>query len=163
MHVLRLGPPLFTCHIFPHLRSLCSKHSIYDGHHSQSMPPAKCAIAPITSVKKERACAKAHYAHCAKVHSAHCARVHTAHCTKAHTAHCAKAHNAQCKLRKGAQCTCAKVHNCTLHTVQRLKAGCPSSRQSCEISLNAKGRSTCPPLSCDDQLKEASNHLHILQ
>ena len=83
--------------------------------------------------------------HCAKVHNAHCAKDHTAHCAKAHTAHC------------------AKVHNCTMHTVQRLKAGCPSSRQSCEISLNAKGRSTCPPLSCEDQLDGASNHLHILQ
>ena len=143
MHVLRLGPPLFTCHIFPHLRYLCSKDSIYDGHHSQSRPPAKCAFAPITSVKKGRACAK--------VHNAHCAKMHTAHCAKAHTAHCAKVHNSHC----------AKVHNCTMHTVQRLKAGCPSSRQSCEISLNAKDRSSCPPLSCDDQLKEASNHLHF--
>ena len=111
MHVLRLGLPLFTCHIFPHLRSLCSKDSIYDGHHSQSMHPIKCAIAPMTSGKKRK----------------------------------------------------VPVQRCTMHTVQRLKAGCPSSRQSCEISLNAKDRSSCPPMSCDDQLKEASNHLHFLQ
>ena len=93
MHVLRLEPPLFTCHIFPHLRYLCSKDSDNDGHHSQSMPPAKCAFAPITSVKKGRACAK--------VHTAHCAKAHTAHCAKVHNAHCANVQNAQCTLCKG--------------------------------------------------------------
>ena len=54
MQVLGLGTgtPRFSSIIFLPLRALCLKDSIYDGHHSQSMHSTKCAIAPMTCVKK---------------------------------------------------------------------------------------------------------------
>ena len=80
MQVLGLGTgtPRFSSIIFLPLRALCLKDSIYDGHHSQSMHSTKCAIAPMTSVKKRDVPVQR-----CTLHTAHCARVHNAHCAKA--------------------------------------------------------------------------------